>query len=78
MKYVIRKFEGNFWVDVLEFVDARQLGCSDAVEVVREKALSGGLPFFGASCAGSGAMRSFPGGRCSAVSRSCTTGVRGG
>ena len=47
MKYVIRKFEGNFWIDVLEFVDARQLGSSDAVEVVREKALSGGLPFFG-------------------------------
>ena len=47
MKYVIRKFEGSFWVDVLEFVDARQLGSSDAVEVVREKVLSGGLPFFG-------------------------------
>ena len=64
MKYVIRKFEGSFWVDVLEFVDARQLGSSDAVEVVREKVLSGGLPFFG--------------GRCSALSRSCTTGVKGG
>ena len=49
MKYAIRKFEGSFWVDVLEFVDARQLGCSDAVEVVREKVLSGGLPFFGES-----------------------------
>ena len=47
--YIIRKFEGNFWVDVLEFVDARQLGSSDAVEVVREKALSGRLPFFGGS-----------------------------
>ena len=49
MEYVIRKFEGNFWIDVLEFVDARQLGCSDAVEVVREKALSGELPFSGGS-----------------------------
>lgn len=45
MKYVIRKFEGSFWVDVLEFVDARQLGSSDAVEVVREKVLSGGSVF---------------------------------
>ena len=49
MKYVIRKFEGSFWIDVLEFVDARQLGSSDAVEGVREKVLSGGLPFFGGS-----------------------------
>ena len=49
MKYVIRKFEGNFWVDVLEFVDARQLGSSDVVGVVREKVLSGGIPFFGGS-----------------------------
>ena len=47
--YIIRKFEGSFWIDVLEFVDARQLGSSDAVEVVREKVLSGGLPFFGGS-----------------------------
>ena len=47
--YIIRKFEGSFWVDVLEFVDARQLGSSDAVEVVREKVLSGGLPFSGGS-----------------------------
>lgn len=49
MKYVIRKFEGSFWVDVLEFVDARQLGCSDVVGVVREKVLLGGLPFSGGS-----------------------------
>ena len=34
MRYAIRKLEGNFWVDVLEFDDARQFEPSDAVEVV--------------------------------------------
>lgn len=49
MRYAIRKFEGNFWVDVLEFDEARKLGSSDVVGVVKEKVMSGGLPFFGVS-----------------------------
>ena len=49
MRYAIRKLEGNFWVDVLEFDDARQFEPSDAVEVVGGRMASGELPFFGAS-----------------------------
>ena len=46
MRYVIRKFEGNFWVDVLEFNDMRELRSSDVDQIVKEKVMSGELPFF--------------------------------
>ena len=49
MRYVIRKLEGNFWVNVLEFDDVRQLQSSDVVGVIKEGIVSGGLLFFGAS-----------------------------